>query len=94
MFEGVPTYPDAGRFWKMIQDHKVTVFYTAPTAIRSLIKAGGDLPKSYGPPTTCYNRFVRWRRAGIWDRIMNGLATAQMRPRATVEAEEEPVVAV
>jgi len=47
MFEGVPTYPDAGRFWKMIQDHKVTVFYTAPTAIRSLIKAGGDQPKKY-----------------------------------------------
>jgi acetyl-CoA synthetase len=47
MFEGVPTYPDAGRFWKMIQDHKVTTFYTAPTAIRSLIKAGGDLPKNY-----------------------------------------------
>ena len=47
IFEGVPTYPDAGRFWKMIQDHKVTVFYTAPTAIRSLIKAGGDLPKKY-----------------------------------------------
>jgi acetyl-CoA synthetase len=47
MFEGVPTYPDAGRFWKLIQDHKVTVFYTAPTAIRSLIKAGGDLPRRY-----------------------------------------------
>jgi acetyl-CoA synthetase len=47
VFEGVPTYPDAGRFWKLIQDHKVTVFYTAPTAIRSLIKAGGDLPKKY-----------------------------------------------
>ncbi len=47
MFEGVPTYPDAGRFWKIIQDHKVTVFYTAPTAIRSLIKAGGELPKQY-----------------------------------------------
>ncbi|MGA2552697.1 MAG: acetate--CoA ligase [Burkholderiaceae bacterium] len=47
IFEGVPTYPDAGRFWKMIQDHKVSIFYTAPTAIRSLIKAGGDLPKSY-----------------------------------------------
>jgi acetyl-CoA synthetase len=47
VFEGVPTYPDAGRFWKMIQDHGVTVFYTAPTAIRSLIKAGGDLPKKY-----------------------------------------------
>ena len=47
MFEGIPTYPDAGRFWKIIQDHKVNVFYTAPTAIRSLIKAGGDLPKQY-----------------------------------------------
>jgi acetyl-CoA synthetase len=47
IFEGVPTFPDAGRFWKMIQDHKVTVFYTAPTAIRSLIKAGGDLPTQY-----------------------------------------------
>jgi acetyl-CoA synthetase len=47
IFEGVPTYPDAGRFWKMIQDHKVTTFYTAPTAIRSLIKLGGDLPRKY-----------------------------------------------
>ena len=47
IFEGVPTYPDAGRFWKMIQQHKVNTFYTAPTAIRSLIKAGADLPKKY-----------------------------------------------
>ncbi len=51
VFEGVPTYPDAGRFWKMIQDHKVSIFYTAPTAIRSLIKAAeaNDVvhPKSY-----------------------------------------------
>jgi acetyl-CoA synthetase len=47
IFEGVPTWPDAGRFWKMIQDHKVSVFYTAPTAIRSLIKLGGELPKQY-----------------------------------------------
>ena len=46
VFESVPTYPDAGRFWRMIQDHKVSVFYTAPTAIRSLIKA------SEGTPTT------------------------------------------
>ena len=44
VFEGVPTYPDAGRFWKMIQDHKATVFYTAPTAIRSLIKAADNNP--------------------------------------------------
>jgi len=47
IFEGVPTYPDAGRFWKMIQDHKVTTFYTAPTAIRSLIKQGPDQPGKY-----------------------------------------------
>ena len=47
VFEGVPTYPDAGRFWKTIQDHKASVFYTAPTAIRSLIKAGADLPNKY-----------------------------------------------
>ena len=47
VFEGIPTYPDAGRFWKMVQDHKVTTFYTAPTAIRSLIKLGGDSPKQY-----------------------------------------------
>jgi acetyl-CoA synthetase len=39
MFEGVPTYPHAGRFWDMVARHKVTIFYTAPTAIRSLIKA-------------------------------------------------------
>ncbi|MBG9387444.1 acetate--CoA ligase [Caenimonas aquaedulcis] len=51
IFEGIPTYPNAGRFWEMIQKHKVTVFYTAPTAIRSLIKAAeGDEkihPKRY-----------------------------------------------
>jgi acetyl-CoA synthetase len=44
VFEGVPTFPDAGRFWKMIQDHKVNTFYTAPTAIRSLIKAADTNP--------------------------------------------------
>src|SRR3546814_558743 len=45
VFEGVPTYPDAGRFWRMIQDHKVSVFYTAPTAIRSLTKFAESDPK-------------------------------------------------
>ncbi|OUL98707.1 acetate--CoA ligase [Variovorax sp. JS1663] len=39
IFEGIPTFPHAGRFWQMVEKHKVTVFYTAPTAIRSLIKA-------------------------------------------------------
>lgn len=45
VFEGVPTYPDAGRFWSMIEQHKVTVFYTAPTAIRSLTKLSESDPK-------------------------------------------------
>ena len=45
VFEGVPTYPNAGRFWQMIQSHKVSIFYTAPTAIRSLIKLAGGAPE-------------------------------------------------
>ncbi|WP_430363693.1 acetate--CoA ligase [Trinickia sp. NRRL B-1857] len=48
VFEGVPTYPNAGRFWKMIADHRVSLFYTAPTAIRSLIKAA-DADESVHP---------------------------------------------
>lgn len=47
IFEGIPTYPSAGRFWEIIQKHQVTTFYTAPTAIRSLIKLGADLPRQY-----------------------------------------------
>jgi acetyl-CoA synthetase len=45
MFEGVPTYPDASRFWQIIDKHKVSIFYTAPTAIRSLLAAGDDYVK-------------------------------------------------
>jgi acetyl-CoA synthetase len=47
MYEGVPTYPDAGRFWSMVERHKVNTFYTAPTAIRALVKAGDEWPKKY-----------------------------------------------
>ncbi len=47
MFEGVPTYPDAGRWWQTIQKHKITQFYTAPTAIRMLRKVGYDEPQKY-----------------------------------------------
>ncbi|MGJ8620099.1 MAG: acetate--CoA ligase [Methylophilaceae bacterium] len=47
VFEGVPTYPNAGRFWEMIEKHKVSIFYTAPTAIRSLIKAGETNPETH-----------------------------------------------
>ena len=44
MYEGAPTYPDGGRFWKMCQTHGVSIFYTAPTAIRALMKLGDALP--------------------------------------------------
>ncbi|MHB8919689.1 MAG: acetate--CoA ligase [Halothiobacillus sp.] len=44
MFEGIPSYPDGGRFWQMIERHKVSVFYTAPTAIRALMKLGDAVP--------------------------------------------------
>ncbi len=47
MFEGVPTFPDAGRFWQIIEKFKVTVFYTAPTAIRSLIRLGEEWPNKH-----------------------------------------------
>ncbi len=47
MYEGVPTYPDAGRLWKICEEHGVTIFYTAPTAIRALIKAGDQWPAKY-----------------------------------------------
>lgn len=47
MFEGVPIYPDAGRFWRMIEEYKVNQFYTAPTAIRLLHKEGKDEPAKY-----------------------------------------------
>ena len=46
VFEGIPTYPDAGRFWQTIHKHKCSVFYTAPTAIRSLIKASNATPQA------------------------------------------------
>ncbi len=47
IFEGIPTYPNAGRFWQMIERHKCSIFYTAPTAIRALIKAAEHDPKAH-----------------------------------------------
>ena len=47
IYEGVPTVPDAGRFWKICQDQGVTIFYTAPTAIRALMKSGEEFPNQY-----------------------------------------------
>ncbi len=47
MFEGIPSYPNAGRFWEMIDKHGINQFYTAPTAIRALMKAGDEWPAKY-----------------------------------------------
>ena len=47
MFEGVPNYPDAGRFWDVVEKYKVNQFYTAPTAIRAIAKSGDEFPKKY-----------------------------------------------
>ena len=47
IYEGAPNYPDWGRFWKIIEENKVSIFYTAPTAIRSFIKAGDEWVKKY-----------------------------------------------
>ncbi|MGB7755082.1 MAG: acetate--CoA ligase [Salinisphaera sp.] len=47
MFEGVPTYPEPDRFWKMVDTHQVTIFYTAPTAIRALMKHGDEYPQRH-----------------------------------------------
>ena len=46
MFEGIPTWPDASRFWQVCDKHKVSLFYTAPTAIRALMREGGDFVKA------------------------------------------------
>ena len=47
MFEGVPNYPDFGRFWEIVEKHKVNKFYTAPTALRALMKEGDKWPEKY-----------------------------------------------
>ncbi len=47
MYEGAPTFPDAGRFWRICQEQGVTIFYTAPTAIRALMKLGDEIPARY-----------------------------------------------
>ena len=47
MYEGVPNYPDYGRFWEIVEKHKVNIFYTAPTALRALMKEGDEWPNQY-----------------------------------------------
>jgi len=77
MFEGVPHYPDPSRFWQIIDKHKVNIFYTAPTALRALMREGEEWVKktdrkslkllaSVGEPITLKRGCgitVKWRRA-------------------------------
>ena len=68
-----PMLPNKSRGVPRVDDRRILngVFW--------ILRSGApwrDLPESFGPHTTCYNRFVRWRRAGVWDRIMDTLATA------------------
>ena len=59
MFEGVPTYPDASRFWQVVEKHKVNIFYTAPTAIRALMrKAMARSNRQTGRHCACSARWV------------------------------------
>src|SRR3954454_2658910 len=66
-----PMLPDKPRGVRRVNDRRVL------NGIFWVLRSGApwrDLPENYGPRTTCYNRFVRWRRAGVWDRIMDALA--------------------
>jgi transposase len=68
-----PMLPDKPRGVPRVNDHRVL------NGIFRVLRSGAprrDLPESYGPPTTCYNRLVRWRRTGVWDRITDVLAAA------------------
>ena len=72
MFEGIPNYPDVSRFWNVVDKHNVSIFYTAPTAIRSLMGAGDDLVKQTSTrlvdaiqrrlaPEKCTQKYARLR---------------------------------
>ena len=66
-----PMLPNKPRGIPRVDDRRVL------NGIFWILRSGApwrDLPETYGPRTTCYNRFVRWRRAGVWDQIMDGLA--------------------
>ena len=67
-----PFLPNKSRGVRRVNDRRVL------NGIFWVLRSGApwrDLPENYGPRTTSYNRFVRWRRAGVWDRIMDALAT-------------------
>ena len=68
-----PMLPNKARGIPRVDDRRIL------NGIFWVLRSGApwrDLPESYGPHTTCYNPFVRWRRVGVWDRIMDALAAA------------------
>ena len=67
-----PLLPNKPRGVPRVDDRRVLngIFWVLRTG------AWRALPKEYGPPTTCYNRFVRWRKAGVWDRVMAAVSQA------------------
>ena len=95
VFEGVPTYPDAGRFWKMIQNHKVSVFYTAPTAIRSLIKAAeaNEAVHPRAMTSAACASWVRWANRSIRPPGSGTTSTsaAAVAPSSTRSGRPKPV---
>jgi transposase len=83
-----PMLPNKPRGVPRVNDRRV------PNGIFWVLRSGApwrDLPQSFGPYTTCYNRFVRWRRAGVWSRIMNALATTH---DASVQMVDTSIVRV
>jgi len=83
-----PMLPNKARGIPRVDDRRIL------NGIFWVLRSGApwrDLPESYGPYTTCYNRFVRWRRAGVWDRIMDALAGTH---DATVQMIDTSVVRV
>ena len=76
-----PMLPNKPRGIRRVNDRRVL------NGIFWVLRAGApwrDLPETYGPRTTCYNRFVRWRRAGVWDQIMDALAAGACPREAAV----------
>jgi transposase len=83
-----PMLPNKPRGVRRVNDRRVL------NGIFWVLRSGApwrDLPERYGPRTTCYNRFVRWRRAGVWDQIMDGLAAGH---DATMQMIDTSVVRV
>ena len=90
-----PLLPNKSRGVPRVDDRR------ALNGIFGVLRSGApwrDLPERYGPRTTCYNRFVRWRKAGVWDRMMDALTVAydgdiQMIDSTSVRAHQQAATA-